>query len=64
MDDKQIRWQHIKLERKGRRLFDVYCSLNGCCECCNKKVKIWCKVKERIALHQEKIITKLLDRRG
>lgn len=64
MTDKQIRWQQIKAERGGRRLFDVYCSLNGCCEECNKKVRFWCKVKERIILLQEKIIKRLLDKRG
>lgn len=63
MRDNQILWKHIKLERNGRRLFYTYCGLNGCCEECNKKVKFWCKVKEHLICHQEKIIKKLLDQR-
>ena len=63
MTDKQIRWEHVKQELPGRRIFDKYCSLNGCCEECNKKVRFWCKVKERLILHQEKIIKKVLDER-
>ena len=63
MTDKQIRWEHIKLERNGRRLFDTYCGLNGCCEECNPKIRFWCKVKERLIQHQEKILKCILDRR-
>lgn len=64
MEDKQIQWEHINAARKGNRLFDSYCFLNSCCEECSKKVRFWCKVKERIAQRQEKIIKKMLDKRG
>lgn len=63
MRDTQIRWQHINEVQKGRRLFDTYCQLNGCCEECNRKVRFWCKVKERLIKHQEKIIKNVLDKR-
>lgn len=63
MRDNQILWKHIQLERNGRRLFNTYCGLNSCCEECNKKVRFWCKIKERLVCHQEKIIKKLLDER-
>lgn len=63
MTDKQIRWEHIKQERNGRRLFDTYCWLNSCCEECNPKVRFWCRMKEIIISHQDKIISKLLNGR-
>lgn len=63
MRDTQIRWEHIKAARKGRRLFTVYCDLNSCCEECNKKVRFLCKVKERLTACQDKIIRKSLDKK-
>ena len=40
---------------------DRYCYLESCCEECNKKVRFWCKVKDKLIKHQEKIIKKSLD---
>lgn len=64
MRDAQIRWEHINAERNGRRLFDVYCCLNSCCEECSKKVRFLCKVIDRLTKLQEKIIRKSLDKKG
>lgn len=63
MKDREIRWRHVNPVLRGRRLFEKYCHLNGCCEECNKKVRFWCKVKELLIKHQEKIIKKTLNRR-
>ena len=63
MRDTQIRWEHINSERNGHRLFDVYCHLNSCCEECNKRVRFWCKVKDRLITHQDNIIRKMLNKR-
>lgn len=68
MKDKEIRWEHIKIERNGRSLFDTYCGLNSCCEECNKRVRFLCKLREQLKEHltkyQEKIIKRFLDERG
>lgn len=63
MKNKDLTWNIVNSELKGRRLFDRYCWLNSCCEDCDKRVRFWCKVKNRLTEHQEKIIKKKLDRR-
>lgn len=63
MKDKDLTWDIVNSELIGRRLFDRYCHFNSCCEDCNSKVRFWCKVKNRVIEHQEKIIKKSLDRR-
>lgn len=64
MKDKDIKWDDIESLDKITGLFKRYCFSNSCCENCNKKVRFWCKIKDRIREHQEKIITKLLDNRA
>ena len=64
MKDKDLTWDIVNSELKGHRLFERYCWLNSCCEECNKKVRFWCKVKDRLIKHQEKIITKSLNKRA
>ena len=64
MKDKDLTWDIVNSELKGHRLFEHYCWLNSCCEKCNKKVRFWCKVKDRLIKHQEKIITKSLNKRA
>jgi 5-methylcytosine-specific restriction endonuclease McrA len=64
MCDKDLTWDIVNSEYKGHRLFHRYCNLNSCCEECNKKVRFWCKVKEILVKHQEKIIKKTLDKRS
>ena len=62
MKNEDIDWEIIKEESQGR-LFDTYCYLNSCCEECNRKVRFWCKVKDKLIKHQEKIIKKSLDKK-
>ena len=62
--DKDLTWDIVNSELKGHRLFERYCWLNSCCEEGNKKVRFWCKVKDRLIKHQEKIITKSLNKRA
>lgn len=64
MKDKDIKWDDIKSVDKKTGLFRRYCFLNSCCENCNKKVRFWCILKDRITDHQQKIITRLLDNRA
>lgn len=64
MKDNELTWEIVNSEYKGQPLFYKYCNLNSCCEDCNKKVRFWCKVKDRIMEHQEKIIRKILDERS
>lgn len=64
MKDKDIRWEDINSLDKMTGLYQRYCFLNSCCEDCNKRVRFWCVVKDRIRKHQEKIIKKLLNKRG
>lgn len=64
MKDKDIKWNDVNSLDGITGLFKKYCFLNDCCENCNKKVRFWCKVKVRISKHQEKIITKSLNRKG
>ena len=63
MKDKDLTWDIVNSEGKGR-LFDRYCYLNSCCEECNKKVRFWCKVKDKLIKRQEKIIKKTLDNKN
>ena len=63
MKDKDLTWNIVNSELKGYRLFQRYCHFNSCCENCNTRVRFWCKVKNRLTEHQEKIIKKLLDKR-
>lgn len=63
MKDKDLTWEIVNSEYKGRPLFYRYCNLNSCCENCNKKVRFWCRVGTRLQKHQEKIITKILNKR-
>lgn len=63
MKDKDLTWDIVNSELKGHSLFKRYCHFNACCEDCNKRVRLWCKVKKYITKHQEKIIKKELDRR-
>ena len=42
--------------------FQAYCNEHGCCDCCNKRVRFWCKVKCRIEERQTKIIKELRRR--
>jgi len=62
--DKDITWKDVKSLDRLTGLFKKYCFLNSCCENCNLKVRLWCKMKNRITEHQEKIITKLLNKRA
>ena len=64
MKDKDIKWDDIKSLNKITGLSRRYCFLNSCCENCNPKVRFWCKVKDRLIKHQEKIITKSLNKRA
>ena len=64
MKDKDLTWDIVNSELEGHRLFERYCWLNSCCAECNKKVRFWCKVKDRLIKHQEKIITKSLNKRA
>lgn len=64
MKDKDLTWEIVNSELKGHPLFTRYCHFNSCCENCNKKVRFWCKVRKRIERLQEKIITKILNKRG
>ena len=64
MKDKDLTWDIVNSEHRGHRLFNRYCNLNSCCEYCNKKVRFWCKAKERLVKHQEKIIKEILDKRS
>lgn len=63
MKDKDITWDSVNSVKKGYRLFERYCCLNSCYENRNKKVRFWCKVKNRLTKHQEKIITESLNKR-
>ena len=63
MRDTKIRWEHINAETEGHRLFDKYCCLNSNCKGCNKRVRFWCNVKERLIQRQEKIIREVLNKR-
>ena len=63
MKDKDIKWADVNSLDGIAGLFERYCFLNGCCEDCSKKVRFWCKVKNRIRTHQVKIITKSLNKR-
>ena len=36
--------------------FKAYCDLNSCCECCNRWVRMLCKLKCKIENLQTKII--------
>lgn len=36
--------------------FKAYCDLNGCCEYCNRWVRMLCKLKNKIEKLQTKII--------
>lgn len=63
MKDKDIKWKDVNSLDYIAGRFNQYCFLNSCCEDCNKKVRFWCGVKKYITKHQEKIITKLLNRR-
>lgn len=63
MKDKDLTWDIVNTNFFGHRLFYRYCNLNSCCEECNKKIRFWCKVKDHLVDHQEKIIAKLLDKR-
>jgi hypothetical protein len=62
--DKDIKWDDVNSLDRITGLFGKYCFLNSCCENCNKKVRFWCVIKDRIREHQEKIITKLLNAKG
>lgn len=64
MKDKDIKWEDVNSLDKVSGLFTRYCFLNSCCENCNQRVRFLCKVKNRLAEHQEKIITKLLNKRA
>lgn len=63
MKDKYLTWEIVNSEKRGCGLFDRYCWLNSACETCNPKVRFWCEVKRRLTKHQEKIITKILNKR-
>lgn len=58
MKDKDLTWDIVNSELYGHRLFERYCWRKSHCEECNKKVRFWCKVADRLIKHQEKIITK------
>ena len=64
MKDKDLTWDIVNSELKGHRLFERYCWLNSCCENCNEKVRFWCKIKNQLIKHQEKIITKSINKRA
>jgi hypothetical protein len=64
MKDKDLTWEIVNSELKGHRLFIRYCHFNSCCENCSPRVRFWCKVKDYLTNHQEKIISKSLDKRG
>ncbi len=64
MKAEDLTWEIVNSELIGHPLFDRYCNFNSCCENCNPKVRFWCKVKLKIKKHQEKIITKILDKRN
>lgn len=63
MKDKDIKWDAVNSLDGITSVFKKYCFLNSCCEDCGKKVRFWCGVKVCITKHQEKIITKLLNKR-
>lgn len=62
--DKDITWDDVNSLDRITGLFKRYCFLNSCCEHCNPKVRFWCKFKVKLTKHQEKIITKLLNKRA
>lgn len=64
MKDKDLTWDIVNSELYGHRLIERYCWLNSQCEECNKKVRFWCKVADRLFKHQEKIITKSINKRA
>ena len=64
MNDKDLTWDIVNSELYGHRLIERYCWLKSNCEECNKKVRLWCKVADRLFKHQEKIITKSLNKRA
>ena len=64
MKDKDIKWEDINSLDKITGLFKRYCFLNSCCENCNRRIYFWCRIKDYISKHQEKIITKFLNKRG
>ena len=64
MKDKDLTWDIVNSELYGHRLIERYCWLKSNCEECNKKVRLWCKVADRLFKHQEKIITKSLNKRA
>ena len=64
MKDKDITWEDVNSLDRIKGLFKKYCFLNACCENCSSKVRFWCKIKVRISEHQEKIIKKLLNKKG
>lgn len=64
MKDKDLTWDIVNSELYGHRLIERYCWLKSNCEECNKKVRFWCKVADRLFKHQEKIITKSINKRA
>ena len=39
-------------------VFKRYCNAHSHCDKCNKKIRYWCNIKDRITKHQEKIINR------
>lgn len=63
MKDKDLTWELVNSELVGHPLFKRYCNFVSCCEDCNSRVRLWCKVKKYLTKHQEKIISKSLNKR-
>lgn len=42
----------------------AFCSLNDCCENCDKHIRFWCKVTRKIEKIQEKRILKICVKGG
>lgn len=40
-------------------IFATFCDLNSSCDDCNRRVRLWCKIRNRIRKRQETIIKKL-----
>lgn len=49
-------WEARFFDNGIHSVFVGYCRLHGCCDCCNRSVRMLCKIKDRIAKMQESII--------
>lgn len=62
MKHEQITWRVLN-EMKKTPTFNRYCSLISCCEECNPRVRMICKVKKKLTDIQEMIIRNELNNR-